>query len=131
MYVFESRNHITQETDSITGKSVIEICGLVLNYFNGKEEIGDNYTVLFIDNKGNQVLQILEESIRYAIFGSSDNEISSKDSIIKNEAEKFMTIIHSGIDIIDFSNPVRYGEAYWDAEYVESDSDNESSNSMP
>jgi hypothetical protein len=46
MYVFEARNHITQETDLITGKSVIEICGLVLNYFNGKEEIGDNYTVL-------------------------------------------------------------------------------------
>jgi hypothetical protein len=127
MYVFETKNHVTQEIDSITGKSVIEICGLILNYSNGKEEVGDNYTVLFIDNKGNNVLQILEESIRYAIFGSTNNEVSPKDSILKNEAEKFMTIIHSGIDIIEFSNPVRYGEAYWDAEYVESDSDNESS----
>ena len=121
MFVFEAKNHITQETDSITGKSVIEICGEILNYFNGKQCVEGDYTVIFIDKNGKTLLEILESSLKYAVFGINDGDslIESKESIIKNEAGKFMSMIHSDIDIIEFTNPIRCGEVYWDADYFE------------
>ena len=122
MYVFESKNHRTLETDSIIGKSIIEICGSILNYTNGKEDNSNNdYTVSFIDKNGKVILEVLEDSINYSIFDILEDK--SKEFIIKNEAIKFMEIIHTEVEIIEFTNPIRSGEVYWDVEYDDYESD--------
>jgi hypothetical protein len=117
MYVFESLNKLTNEKEFINGKSIIEICVSILGYYNGSKPEKKDFTVIFIDKKGKKMYEMYENSLKYAIFGEITESIDTIDSMIKNEAEKFMSMVHSEIDIIEFTNPVRAGEAYWDDEY--------------
>jgi hypothetical protein len=63
MFVFESKNYETLNIDSITCKNVIELCAAVLNYNNNKIIQNDkktDYTVKFIDNRGNIIREMSE-----------------------------------------------------------------------
>ena len=50
MFVYESKNYKTSETDSITGKNVIELCASILNYNNNLNTDDDKYINVVICN---------------------------------------------------------------------------------
>ena len=123
MYIFDSVNKLTNEKEIINGKSLIEICGYMLEYYNGTKPDNKEYTVIFFDKSGKEMYKMYENSLKYAIHGEINESTNTIDSMTKTEASKFMSMIHSDVDIIEFSNPVRSGDAYWDEEYVEDDED--------
>jgi len=123
MYLFDSVNKLTNEKEIINGKSLIEICGSMLEYYNGTKPDDKEYTVVFFDKSGKKMYEMYENSLKYAIHGEIIESINTTDSMTKTEASKFMSMIHSDVDIVEFSNPVRAGEAYWDEEYEEDDED--------
>jgi len=126
MFIFDSVNKLTNENERIIGKSVIEICGSVLEYYNGTKPDNIDYTVLFSDKNGNKLCEISEDSLKYAIHGADyDSFIQAYETMLKEDAANFMSVIHSNIDIIQFNNPVRVGEAYFDSEYNEEDDEEE------
>ena len=118
MFIYESTNYESLEKDSITGKNVIECCAKVLNYNNQKIiDIDDikEYTVKFLDKEGSIMCEISENGLVFAINGEIDNETDK----IKDESQKFWELSHKNVISIEFSNPVRSGDAIWDEEYVE------------
>ena len=117
MYIFESKNHITHNIDSITAKSVIELSSIVLNYHNGKKEDDKEYFVIFFNKSGEIILEITEESLKYIIF----NEEKSVSDKVKDEIEKFISLNYDDVENIEFTNPIRKGDAYWDIDYTEED----------
>jgi hypothetical protein len=126
MYLFDTVNRLTNDKEIISGKSLIEICGSILEYYNGIKPDNKDHTVIFFDKSGKKIYEMYENSLKYAIHGEISESTNKIDSMMKTEASKFMTMIHSEIDIIEFSNQVRKGEAYWDDEYEEEDeADNE------
>jgi hypothetical protein len=127
MFVYESYDYKTEETDTITGKNVIELCATILSYSNNKinNEIDTEYTVSFIDGDDEEIVSISEAGLYFAITGTSitnDDVITNK---MKEDSEKFWEITHSNVKCIEFSNPLHFGRAIWDEEYEEDDEDEE------
>ena len=63
MYLFDSVNKLTNEKEIINGKSLIEICGLMLEYYNGTKPDDKEYTVTFFDKSGKKMYEMYENSL--------------------------------------------------------------------
>jgi hypothetical protein len=124
MFVFKTINYQTLETDSITGKNVIEFCVEVINYNNQKnvEEI-KNYTLKFLDKEGNIICEISEDGFLYAIEGESDDASDS----IKDESQKFWEMTQSKVNSIEFNNPIHSGDGIWDEDHNDDSDDSDNS----
>jgi hypothetical protein len=123
MFVYQTYNPVTEETNSITGKNVIESCASALNYDNSIEDkSGNEYTVKFYDTNSKIIIELSEAGLYYAITGNSikENEENVSDEI-KEESQKFWEMTHAKVKMIEFLNPVRMGEVVWDEEYNEFD----------
>lgn len=125
MFVLKSTNFQTLETDSITGKNIIEFCVEVINYNNQKniEEINDNYTLKFLDKEGNIICEISEDGFLYAIEGESEETSDS----IKDESQKFWEMTQSNVNSIEFNNPIHSGDGIWDEDYQDDSDDSDNS----
>jgi hypothetical protein len=124
MFVFKTINYQTLETDSITGKNVIEFCVEVINYNNQKnvEEI-KNYTLKFLDKEGNIICEISEDGFLYAIEGELDDASDS----IKDESQKFWEMTQSKVNSIEFNNPIHSGDGIWDEDHNDDSDDSDNS----
>jgi hypothetical protein len=123
MYVYETYNPTKDETDTITAPNVIELCANILDYNNGIDDnTNDEYIVTFNDCDGNTIIEISEDGLYFAITGNARNNSDITDSM-KNDSQKFWEITHSNVKYINFTNPVRMGEAEWDENYEKSDDD--------
>lgn len=123
MYVYETYNPTKDETDTITAPNVIELCANILDYNNNIDDNTNNeYIVTFNDGEGNTIIEISEDGLYFAITGNARNNSDITDSM-KNDSQKFWEITHSTVKYINFTNPVRMGEAEWDENYEKSDDD--------
>lgn len=121
MFIYETYNPIKEKTDSITAINVIELCASILDYNNNIEDNSDDeYTVTFNDNDGNTIIEISEDGLYFAITGNVKNNGDITESL-KNDSQKFWEITHSLVKHINFTNPVRMGDAEWDDDYEESE----------
>jgi hypothetical protein len=119
MFVYETINKLDEKHEIITAKTLIELCGSVLEYYNGaKDDKELDYTVTFMNSEGEIVLEITEKLLRFALHGANGESIISEMSDASSE---FWSMKHNEIEIIAFNNPCRFGEAAWDSEYVEDD----------
>jgi hypothetical protein len=125
MFVYQTYSPITGETNSITGKNVIELCASVLNYNNDIKDNTDNeYNVKFYDSNGNTIIDISEAGLYFAITGNSIKETDDNiTDVMMNDSQKFWEMTHMNVKSIEFFNPIRMGEVEWDDTYEESDSD--------
>ena len=124
MFVYDIYNPNTSETNLITGSSVIELCANVLNYkIDCIEDDGGEYIVKFYDSNHKLIIEVTENGLYFAITGQTLIN-SEMTETIKNDSEKFWNIIHSNVKLIEFTNPIRFGDAEWDEDYEE-DSDDE------
>jgi len=127
MFVYESYDYKTEETDTITGKNVIELCAAILNYSNNKINNNSNtdYVVSFIDGDNEEIIEISESGLYFAITGSPlvENDVITEK--MKEDSGKFWEITHSNVKFIEFSNPLHFGRAIWDEDYEEDDDDEE------
>lgn len=134
MFVFETYDPVKNKTNFITGKNVIELCTTILNYKNKDiEESSDtDHTVIFSDVDRNVIIEISESGLHFALTGSSNSELNNNiTDEMKNDSEKFWEITHANVKLIEFTNPVRMGEADWNENYVEDyDSDDESQDDL-
>ena len=111
MYVYKTYNPIKDETDTITAPDVIELCANILDYNNNIDHYTNKeYIVIFNDGDGNTIIEITEDGLYLALAGKNSSEITD---LIKNDNVKY----------INFTNPVRMGEAEWDENYEKSDDD--------
>ena len=121
MFVYETINKLDDKHEIITGKTLIELCGSVLEYYNGAlDNKKMDYTVTFMNSEGEIVLEITEKLLRFALHGANGEHIISEMS---DASSDFWNMKHNEIEIIAFNNPCRFGEASWDSEYVEDDDD--------
>jgi hypothetical protein len=119
MYVYDIYNPNTSETNLITGSSVIELCANVLNYKIDCIENDDiEYTVKFSDSNHKLISEVSENGLHFAITGQTLNNSEMTENI-KNDSEKFWNMIHSNVKLIEFTNPIRFGDAEWDEDYEE------------
>jgi len=119
MYVYDIYNPNTSETNLITGSSVIELCANVLNYKIDCIENDDiEYTVKFSDSNNKLISEVSENGLHFAITGQTLNNSEMTENI-KNDSEKFWNMIHSNVKLIEFTNPIRFGDAEWDEDYEE------------
>jgi hypothetical protein len=128
MFVYDIYNPNTSETNLITGSSVIELCANVLNYkIDCIEDNGGEYIVKFYDSNHNLIIEVTENGLYFAITGQTliNSEITET---IKNDSEKFWNIIHSNIKLIEFTNPIRFGDAEWDEDYKEDSEEEDNTN---
>jgi hypothetical protein len=112
--VFELGSNYRNNNNSITGDTVIDICGKILTFTH---EINyDNlidYNVKFYNKKREIMLNISEAALKYAIFGQDiNNNNYVSDSIIKY-FENYWDMCHEFVTVIIFTNPAREGEAIW------------------
>jgi hypothetical protein len=121
MFVYETINKLDDKHEIITGKTLIELCGSVLEYYNGALNNKQlDYTVTFMDSEGEIVLEITEKLLHFALHGANGEPITSDMS---EASSNFWSMKHNEIEIIEFNNPCRFGEATWDSEYIEDDDD--------
>jgi hypothetical protein len=121
MFVYETINKLDDKHEIITGKTLIEICGSVLEYYNGALDNKQlDYTVAFMNSEGEIVLEIAEKNIRFALHGANGGSITPE---LADASSEFWSMKHNEIEIIAFNNPCRFGEATWDSEYIEDDDD--------
>ena len=121
MFVYETINKLDDKHEIITGKTLVEICGNILEYYNGALDNKElDYTVTFMNSEGEIVLEITEKHIRFALHGANGEPIISE---MTDTSSNFWSMKHNEIEIIAFNNPCRFGEATWDSEYVEDDDD--------
>jgi hypothetical protein len=125
MFIYKSTNYQTLETDSITGKNVIEFCIEVLNYNNQKNsDEKTDYTIKFLDEDGNIICEISEAGFLYAIEGELDDPSDS----IKDDSQKFWEMTQSKVNSIEFNNPIHSGDGILDKDYNEDSDDSDDSN---
>jgi len=124
MFVYETINKLDEKHEIITAKTLIELCGSVLEYYNGaKDDKELDYTVTFMNSEGEIVIEITEKNLRFALHGANENEKVTDE--MSDASSEFWNMKPNGIEIIAFNNPCRFGEATWDNEYTE-DNDEES-----
>jgi hypothetical protein len=116
MFVFQSYNHETRETDTITAKNVIELCGAILNYNNNIVIYEEQYIyfVKFLDIDGKVLVKISEDGLSYALSGECNEIDESEMNIIKIESKKFWSMNHEDVKVIEFENPIHSGDAIKD-----------------
>ena len=124
MYVYQVSLNASNELDEVkilTGNTVNDICGDIICYnIDDSNKITDvEYDVIFFNFKGEEVLIIPEDALKYAILGADSDDVSDN---IKEYSQKYWEMNHLTIEIIQFNNPCHPGEVVWDAEYT---SDNE------
>jgi hypothetical protein len=128
MYVYDIYDPNTSEINSITGSSVIELCANVLNYkIDCIKNDDDEYTVKFYNSNKKLIIEVTENGLYFAITGQTLNNSELTENI-KNDSEKFWNIIHSNVKLIEFTNPIRFGDAEWDEDYEEDSDDEEEDN---
>ena len=116
MFIYKSTNYQTLETDSITGKNVIEFCVSMLHYSNDADEDDEKeYYVRFYDSDGGILNEFTESGLLYAISGQDEDESEE----VKDESQKFWEMIHDKVKMIKFENPIRTGDAVWNENYVQ------------
>ena len=119
MFVYETINKLDDKHEIITGKTLIEICESVLEYYNGAlDNKNVDYTVTFMNSEGEIVLEITEKLLRFALHGANGE---STTRYMADASSDFWGMKHNEIEIIAFNNPCRFGEAAWDSEYTEDD----------
>jgi len=117
MYVYQVSSSDSDELKVITGKTVSDICGEILFYNNEtNKNTNIDYDVTFFNFKGDEILTISEDALKYAIFGADSNDVSDN---IKEYSQKYWEMNHTTIEIIGFNNPCHLGEVMWDPEYNE------------
>jgi hypothetical protein len=116
MFVFQSYNYDTRETDTITTKNVIESCGAVLNYNNNIKNYDEQYIyfVKFLDISGKVLVKVSEDGLSYALSGECNDIEENEIEIIKVESEKFWDMNHEDVKVIEFDNPIHSGDAIKD-----------------
>jgi len=117
MYVYQVSSNVSDQVKVIIGNTVNDICGDIISYNNDEcDKTNDNeYTVTFFNFKGEEVLTIPEDALKYAILGADSDDVSDN---IKEYSQKYWEMNHSTIEIIGFTNPCHFGEVVWDAEYT-------------
>ena len=123
MYVYQVSSSDSDELKVITGKTVSDICGEILFYNNESNKTTNvDYDVTFFNFKGEEVLSIPEDALKYAIFGADSNDVSDN---VKEYSQKYWEMNHTTIEIIGFNNPCHLGEVMWDAEYCDESDDSD------
>ena len=128
MFVYETINALDDKHEIITGKTLIEICENVIEYDNGtKDDKILDYTVTFMNFKGEIVLEIEEKYVYFALHGANGEKVNHE---MAEASSDFWSMKHNEIEIIGFNNPCRFGEATWDSEYIEDDDSNNSDDEL-
>jgi len=132
MFVYLKHNIVSNETNLITGKNVIELCANMLNYSNNTiEDDTDDYRVKFSDSDGKCIIEISESGLFFAIVGTPKNEDDPITDVMKHDSGLFWEITHANVKLIEFENPNHIGQAMWDEEYeAEDDSEDEADDEL-
>ena len=126
MFIYENTNVLTEERYKITAPNLLEILGQVLEYYNGVTPNDKDYLVIMLDKNYKTVLEVSEAGIWYALSGEVNGYVSDdKLQTIKDECGKFWHTKHSDIEVIEFYNPVRKGNAVWNEEGDEDEYEDE------